>query len=810
VAINTFIENVQNDISKEAKELLGADLVIRDNKKLDPSVDQILDSLKLETSVELRFNSMVQVIKNQGTRLVNVVGTDGSFPFYGSITTSPPEAVKTYLGDGMALLDRTLMIQFDIAAGDSIQLGKKRFAVAGQIDKAPGQTGFSSAVAPAIYIPKSAIEQTGLIKFGSRINEYRYAKITDAEVLANATQLFEETFKNSTVRIQSFQDRSQSTGDAFGDAGRFLNLVAFIALLLGCIGIASTINIYLKSKFKDISILACLGIPARKAFRIYLIQVAFLGLAGALLGSILGSVLAYFLPVVMSDFLPIEVNYSISLDAIGFGIAVGLLVSMVFTLSTLFKLANTTPLMALRSFIDNIKLKRWQIILANAAIIAFLILFAFYLLQDLEDAIIFTLGCALALGLLAGLASLLKYLARKLIRPGWTFSVRQAIAGLYRPNNQSSTLMSTIGLGTALIAILFFTQDMLLSKVSFKTDSNDPNMILFDIQSPQLEDVDAFVKESGMPVKSTVPIVTMRLEKLRGHSKSHYFPKDAPEEFEPEVESHIFNREWRVTFRDSLIDSETVIEGEWMGEYSGEGPIPISVESNNMESMNAQIGDRLIYNVQGALMECEITSKREVNWNQIQTNFVLVFPANVLEKAPQNHVIITRASSLEQSAEFQRGLISRFPTISVVDLNYIIETVTEVINKLKFVVSFMSLFSILTGFVVLLGSLFNSRFQRIKETVLLKTIGARRKQIIRISIIEHALLGAFASLTGILLALLASYAMSTLMFDALFVPDLLTVLLIVGSITLLVILIGYLNTRGIASQTPLEVLRKEG
>jgi len=809
VAINTFVQNVQSDISNEAKELLGADIVVRNNKKLPETLDKILDSFQVESGKELKFNSMFRELKNQGTRLVNVVGSDGSYPFYGRIETSPDEAHTTYLKANRALLDRTLMVQFDLEVGDSIQLGNARFEIAGQIDKAPGQTGFASAVAPAIYIPLNWVPQTGLIKFGSRLSEYRYVHIENNELLAELSSFLNDRFKDSTLSIQSFEDRSANTGEAFGDAGKFLNLVAFIALLLGCIGIASTVNIYLKSKFKDIAVLACIGIPARKAFRIYLIQVLFLGLIGAIIGAALGSVLAYFLPVVLSEFLPIEVNFSISLPSILFGIAVGVVASLLFTLRTLFKLANASPLMALRSFIDDIKIQRWQSSIALTGMLSFVILFGLYLLGTLQNAVVFTIACSLAIGLLSGTALLLRFSAKKLLRPGWAFTLRQAIAGLYRPNNQSAILMSTIGLGTALISLLFFTQDMLLSKVSFQSDDTDPNMIVFDIQSPQLDEVRDFVEEQNMPLQPTVPIVTMRLENLRKETKAYYFPSDAPEDFEPEIADHIFKREWRSTFRNSLIESEEVIKGTWIGQYSGSGPVPVSIEEGTLEFMNANIGDPLVFNVQGTLLECEIASVRKVNWNQIQTNFTLLFPDNVLEKAPQSHVIITRARSAEQSALFQRSLITRFPTLSIVDLNYIIETVTEVINKLRFVITFMSLFSILTGFVVLIGSISNSRFQRIKETVLLKTLGAQKKQLLTISILEHAFIGFFASVTGILLSLAGAYALSSYLFDALFVPNLLSIGVNLICVTGIVVLIGYFNTRSVIGQTPLEVLRKE-
>ena len=808
VAINTFIENVQNDIENEARELLGTDISVSDNRKIDKKLDIFLDSMGYPIAKEIKFNSMLQLVDKEGTRLVNVIGSDGLFPFYGTIETSPSEAIEQYQSGNNALLDKTLMIQFGLEVGDSIQLGQQRFGVAGRLDKIPGQTSFTSSIAPAVLIPMACVEATQLIQYGSRLSEYRYLRIENEEEVGKVRDLLSEKAKNQTVRIQSYQSRSERTGEAFGDAGRFLNLVAFIALLLGCIGIASTVNIYIRAKFKDVAVLSCIGIPARKAFLIYGFQLLIFSFIGALIGSVLGSVLAYFMPLVLSDFLPLEVSFSISGSAILSGISTGVLTSILFTLTPLFKLANATPLLALKSFIDQIELRFFQRVISILATAIFMLSFSYLLLESLIQAFIFTLACFICLLVLLGTAWLIRWLAKKMVRPQWPFVIKQAIAGLYRPNNQTSVLISTIGLGTSLIALLFVTQDMLLNKVSFKSSADDPNMILFGIQMPQLDDVTKAIEEEAMPIQSTVPIVTMRLEKLRGESKTFYFPKDQKEE-DKKVADHIFNREWRVTFRDSLIDSEKIIEGTWIGSWSGDGDIPVSVEARTLENMDGKLGDRLIFNVQGTPIQCYIANVREVNWNQISTNFTMLFPDNVLDKAPQTYAIMTQVSSPEQSALFQQKFMKRFPTLAIVDLNYILDTVTEVIDKLKFVITFMSLFSILTGFVVLIASIFNSRFQRIRETVLLKTLGASRKQITKIALVEYLLLGIFAGLIGVLLALIGGYGLSLALFNALFVPNLLVLGSTVLFIAVLVTFIGYINNSTIVRQPPLEVLRKE-
>ena len=809
VAINTFIENVNNDINSEAKELLGADILVRNTQIPDDSTKIYLNSIHQIHAEEIKFSSMMQVQKTGDTRFVSITASDGVYPFYGAIETEPKNAVNNYQKSSGILLDPTLFIQYNLNIGDSIKLGKQMFVISGKILKMPGQTGFSSAVAPKIIIPLKMLSSTGLITYGSRLAYYKYYQ-TKNDI---AAQKLEEDLKlylaETSYRVESFSKRQERVGDAFSDAGEFLNLVGFIALLLGSIGIASTVSVYLKSKTKDIAVLSCLGISAKKGFRVYLIQVITFGFLGSIPGVILGSAIAYFMPVVLQDFLPVTVNYQISPTAIITGLLLGLTVSIVFTLKTLFKLTATSPLMAINSSVSNLKMNALQVVISNSAIVLFIALFAFSQIKDITQTAIFILACALSIASLFSVAVFLRWLSRKMLRTKWSFPLKQAVLNLYRPGNQTVSLMATIGLGTALIATLFFTQSMLLSKVSFQSTDKDPNMLLFDIQNSQIEDATAFTKQNKLPIISTVPIVTMRLSSLKGHGKSYYTNQNEGLEKEEQVRDNLFNREWRVSFRDSLNDNESIVDGNWIRNYNGKGAIPISVESRNLDNMQAKVGDSLTFNVQGTLLNCYVANKRNVDFNRIETNFSIVFPKGVLEQAPQTHVIITRAANAEKSAIFQRDFIKKFPTVSIVDLNLIIGTVTEIIDKLKFVISFMSLFSIITGFVVLIGSLNSSKNQRAKELVLLKTLGASKKTINKISLFEYLILGLLAALSGILIALVASYGLSIYTFNTIFIPQFLPIIIILIIISLSVLLIGYLNTRKLLQQTPLEILRNE-
>lgn len=270
-------------------------------------------------------------------------------------------------------------------------------------------------------------------------------------------------------------------------------------------------------------------------------------------------------------------------------------------------------------------------------------------------------------------------------------------------------------------------------------------------------------------------------------------------------------REYRATFRDELIDTETITKGEWVGKTEPGGPVYVSIEENfAKEDLRVDIGDELIFNVQGVPIPTIVGSFREVDFARMQTNFMVVFPEGVLEEAPQFHVLITRVEDEETSAAFQRSVAQTYPTISLIDLGLVLNTLEDILNKVSFVIRFMALFSILTGLIVLAGSVIISRFQRIQESILLRTLGASRRQVLTINALEYFLLGFLASMTGVVLSLGSSWGLATFSFEIVFIPNLVPMLVVVALITSLTVIIGLLNSGGVLSRPPLEVLRREG
>jgi putative ABC transport system permease protein len=325
------------------------------------------------------------------------------------------------------------------------------------------------------------------------------------------------------------------------------------------------------------------------------------------------------------------------------------------------------------------------------------------------------------------------------------------------------------------------------------------------VQTDQREAIEKRLTDGNLPVLSSIPIVTMRVHKIKDR-----LVNDIRQDSLREMGGWILRHEFRTTYRDTLADSEAILEGEWTPELPKGAPVVISISDNIARDAKLGVGDALVFNVQGVLLETTIGSIRSVDWTQLQPNFTIVFPKGVLEQAPQFRVITTAVPDEVGSANLQRDLVAQFPNVSVLDLRQVFTIVEDILDKVSWIINFMAFFSILTGIIVLIGSVRTSKYQRIKESVLLRTLGAKNTQILKISALEYVFLGLLGSLVGILLALVSSLCLALFVFKEPFVPSSIPFLVFLPGITLLVLVIGLSNIQTVLRSSPLEVLRREG
>ncbi|MFS4418297.1 ABC transporter permease [Maribacter sp. 2307ULW6-5] len=804
VSIQSFSDNLERNIALQSKALMGADYRIDGNQAANERVRQVMDSLGGPDATEVQFASMAAFPSKGATKLVQVRGVEGGFPFYGELETQPLDAADHYLARNGALVDATVMVQFDLAVGDSVKLGTTSFPIVGSLISAPGSTGIGTSVAPPIFVPFSAMEASGLLQRGSRLRYNYYFKDPEADLEALDTEL-DPILDAENADMDTHTATSERLGRRYQNVGRFLNLVAFIALLLGCVGIASSVHIYIKEKFRSVAILKCLGASRKQSFFIYLIQIAGMGLIGGLVGTGLGLLLQLSFPLLLQGFLPFEVVISTSYQAISVGLLLGVFMSVLFALSPLVNTWFVSPLQVLRAQEDVGAASRPVKGAILTAVVLFVFFFAQWLLGNVRYALGFVAGILVTFAVLSGTAAFFMKGIKRYFPETWNFTARQSLRNLFRPNNQTAVLILAIGIGSFLISTLYFTKDFLLAKANVETGANSPNIILFDVQTAQKEAVANTIAPKGHPILANIPIVTMRMERIKDRSVN-----DLRQDTTVQINRWVLNHEFRVTYRDSLLPGETVLEGEWTGSATMDAAIPISISENVARDAQVTVGDTLLFNVQGTQMETVVGSIRQVDWGQMQLNFNLLFPKGILEKAPQFHVLTTNVPSKEASASLQQELVRKFPNLSILDLRQVITLVEGILDKISWVISFMAFFSILTGIIVLIGSVRNSKYQRIRESVLLRTLGAQSAQIVRITALEYLYLGLLGSGVGILLSLFGSQLLAYFVFDTPFVPSWVPFVIVLPGITLLVLLIGVFNSRSVLRSPPLQVLRKEG
>ena len=801
VSIQLFSQNLTENIQRQSKTLMGADYIIDSRQAPSERAQAIIDSLQPDAS-EVNFVSMIAFPKNGETKLVRVRGLEGDFPFYGTMQTNPVNAGASYQNIGGALVDATLMLQYNVIPGDSIKVGAITLPIIGELISMPGSSAVASSVAPPVIIPNRFIAQTELLQFGSR-KEYQFfykAPTIDLDALEKS---IDPILKLENADIDTHTSTSARLGQRYENVGAFLNLAAFIALLLGCVGIASSVNIYIKEKLKAIAVLKCMGASRRQSFLIFLIQIAGIGLTGGILGTIIGAGLQELFPYILQEFLPFDVTIHISIQPLVMGVLLGLFMSVLFALLPLIRTWYVSPLDVLRvTETSNQESTKARVVVVTLIMVS-LYLFSFWLLKDGLFALAFVGGVVVTFAVLAGVAKGTMLSVKKYFPKKASFTMRQSLLNLYRPNNQTLVLLVAIGLGTFLISTLYFTKDILLAKTEVGNTSDNANIITLDVQPDQVNDVVSTFKNNDLKVLDNISLVTMRMHSINGRLVNTLRTDSTTQ-----IRKWILNHEFRTTYRDELIASEEIMEGEWLSAIAPNEPIKISISDNLADDANVTVGDPIAFNVQGVLMETTVGSIRKVDWARLQLNFSIVFPVGVLENAPQFNVLTTYADTKEKSAGLQRDLVTAFPNVSIIDLRQVYNVVEDILSKVSWIINFMAFFSILTGIIVLIGSVRTSKYQRIKESVLLRTLGAKNNQILKISAFEYFFLGVLGSLVGILLALVSSLLLAIFVFKEPFVPSLIPFLVFLPGITLLVVFIGLSNIGGVLRSSPLEVLRK--
>jgi putative ABC transport system permease protein len=744
-------------------------------------------------------------------------------------------------------VDPSLLVALDAHIGDTLSLGMMKFVIGAELRDVPGTPGVAEIIGPRVFIPEKYLPETQLLVFGSTAEYEMLAKLPPSTDPRKAIAPFRASFDKQQLRTVTVTQNQENATEAIQQLSQFIGIVGLVALLLGGVGVASGVRAFVARKIDTVAVFRCLGASSGQVLAMYVLQAAAMGVVGAIAGALIGIGVQFGLARVFGDFLPVDVEISLEPAAILTGIVIGGWIALIFSLRPLLALRNVSPLQTLRRDADSEVLRmRWNDmprVLVNLALLASVVLIAILRAADFRQGLGFSFATLVVIGVLTLAAIFLSFVARKALRSGWPYVVRQGVANLYRPANQTRSVILSLGFGAFLITTLYLVQSNLLRRFEFNAAASDANIVFFDIQDDQLNGVDSIVRTGGHVLQSA-PIVTMRIARIndrpverivadsRARRRADSLARAKGGAAADSVETRIaqeadarkkgasrqqsgragwaLTREYRSTYRDTLTSGEKITSGKWFSKAALEGAsdtTEMSLEKDVADELRVKLGDVITWNVQGVEIAARVTSLREVTWTRFEPNFFAVFASAAFRSAPKQHVILANVPDAKTVALLQRDIVTRYPNVSSIDLTLVRETVARIVAKVSTAMRFMALFSLAMGIPVLFAAVAATRRDRIREGVLLKTLGASRGQIIRILLAEYILLGILGSLTGMLLAIGGGWAVTHYVFEASYSPALAPAVGIAGLMLGLTVAIGLLAGRDVFRETPMSALR---
>jgi putative ABC transport system permease protein len=805
ISISSLGDNLRAAVELQSKGLLGADLSVTGRQVLSETTLARLRAEGTDFAQGTATTTMASFGPDQ-RRLVQLHAVEGGFPFYGEIETEPSDAFGRLQEGNGAIVEEAALTQAGARVGDEIKLGASTFTIIAALKKYPGQSPFAAMFAPRVQVSMAALQSTNLLKKGSLAQYSAYLKLAPAVDAKALEKKLRTELRAEKLSYATAEERKEQIGEALKNVFSFTSLVGFLALFLGAVGVASAMHVFIRQRLATVAVLRCLGASARTSFLIYLTQGLGLGVVGSALGVALGLTLQLTLPVLLQYYLPYHLEFVLSWPALIKGISAGVGVSLLFTLLPLLEVRRVSPLHVLRAGYEDADSRadplRW---LVQAAIGLALFGFATWQTGQWQAGLAFTAAMGVSFAVLAGAAQAIIWLARR-VRTGWlSYPWRQGVANVHRPNNRTLLLIMSLGLGTFMLLTLLLTRAALLGQLQGMGAGDRPNLMFFDVQVDQLDQLEAIARREGVPLTKTSPIITMRLSALKGRTAEELSADKANN-----LPGWALRREYRSTYRAALDDAEKVVAGTFEGKVAASAVrVPVSIEEGLAKDLQLKLGDELEFNVQGVPVKAYIGSIRHVEWRRMQTNFFFVFPPGPLDGAPATYAAAAKAKTPEDTARLQRAVAKELPTVSAIDLGFVLRLFDGVFTKIAWAISFLASFTVITGLVVLASAVLMGRHQRVREAVLLRTLGAQRTQLQQIMLAEYAVLGLLAAVTGGGLAVVANALLATYLFKVSAVPPLPLLMAAVGAVTLLTLLTGWLANRGVSEQPPLEVLRQE-
>ncbi len=809
VALRSMIQNVNRAVAGEARALLTADVQVDSDRPWSEEAIAVVNRIAQPPLVEaktetIEWATMLRPADDarEGATSIELKGIAPGFPLVGEFKLADGENFDySLLEQNGAVVSLALLDRLGLKLGDSVKIGNSAFEIRGAFLQEPGNSGGGFRLGPRVFIAYSAVEGTGLTGFGSRARRKILLRTSEGGMDPVAAQL-RDAFKNNLINVRSYKNSQENLNESFKRAEDYLSLTGLVILVLGGIGISNVTRVFIEQKKKTIAVLKCVGAQGSKITIAYLAQVISLGVAGSLLGLALAKVALYYIGLRFADSLPPGMEYGLRWGAMAQGLGVGILICLLFSALPLLRIRRIKPNVLLREDAEAgrrpFDFLRWVM---TAVVVTGLLLLVSWQAGSIRVGLFFLAGLAVTAGALHLAATALIALVRRTRRFS-SFAMRQAINSLYRPGNQTRVIVMVVGLGVFLIISTRSLQSNLVDEFDLGKRGSLPNMFLIDVQKDQEQGVKDLVEQATGEQPILIPTIRARITAINGREID--FQQD-----EMKRERGRLGREYVVTYRPHLEANETIVGGQfWTSEPSPDAEV--SIEESMRGIAGLDLGSEITFDIQGRKMNARVTSIRHVDWRNSRTGFMVLFRPGTLERAPQMLIgAINGPTGEVERSRFQRSLLDKYPNISMIDVTDVVRAVKRIVDNVTLAVTFIGGFVFLSGALILVGSIAMTKFQRVYEVALLKTLGAKRKTLLLILLAEYGLLGLVAGVIGSAGSVGLSYATSRYVFDIdwSFTPAI-NFAGIAATIAL-VVFVGAISTLDVLARKPLGVLRTQ-
>jgi putative ABC transport system permease protein len=817
IALRSVVQNVRATLTSEARSLIGADLLLQSTRPIEGDVrsriDALLASEATGTTDLVETQTMAAPVDGQGNgqvKLVELRGVEAAFPYYGTIELEGGGVFSHALvRNHGAVVQPELLIALGLRVGDALRLAGQTFEVRGAILRDRAQRG-GIAFGPRVYIDLADLLNTSLLGFGSRASYQLLARLPTPNP-GNVTAVLRNALRQDLVSVRSWQQLEDRIGRNLTTAENYLSLVGFVIVVLGGIGVWSVTRVIVQQKIRSVAILKCIGASSGRILAVYVLQVLVLALGGSLLGLAIATLSLSLVPVSLVESLGVSA-VAVTLSAAVQGTAVGLLVSLLFALVPLLEIRQVKPLLLLRADTSGVARRRnWQSWTAGAVISAALAVVAMWQADSVEAGLYVSGGLAAATALLYGASLLLVRLTRPLANSR-IFAVRHAVISLSRPGNQTRVVLMSVGLGCFFVLGVRALQENLLQELSTQVGENSPDFVLIDIQPDQVETIRALAAPYVRRPPRITPLMRGRVMAVDG-PRTSLPDRDAIRE-----RGRGLGREFGLTFRTALESNERLVDGAFWtnglasARLDDRAETEVSVERETALEAGIDLGDRITFDVAGRPIVARVSSVRTVEWSDSQNGgFVFVLrPGTAVEQAAHNYVgFLQVIDDATVRGTLQREVVSTHPNVSVINVRDVIASIKDVVDNVTMGVTIVGVVTLLAGALVLVGAVAMTKFQRLYESAIYRTLGAGTRLVTAMVAVEYGLLGLLAGVLGGLGALGLSWVLAEQLLEIEWQPAFSTVALGLLGTALLVGVVGVVASVDILLRKPLGTLRSE-